>query len=166
MNTHCVALTSIEMGTLGPLRMSALIHTGLRTLPSSVSRRRRSSEGPTALRLLKSSLIPVGRAQGLGEMDPHAQGRRNQQTRLPGTERAVGLGAGGGQTGTRLQLGVKRAFKQAKLPTEEGPAPAPAPAPGGRKLRPAKGSDRGCQASEKKRLWFLDRVGLEHPKPT
>lgn len=65
-NTHCVALISTEIGTLGPLRMSALIHTGLRILPASVSCRRRSREGPTALRLLKSSLIPAGKGQGLG----------------------------------------------------------------------------------------------------
>lgn len=63
-----MALTSIEMGTLGPLRMSALIHTGLLTLPSSVSCRRRAREGPTALRLLKSSLMPVGEgAKNLGK---------------------------------------------------------------------------------------------------
>lgn len=103
-------------------------------------------------------------------MVPHAQGRRNLQTQLPRAERTVfGVGGGGGQTGTRLQLGVKRAFKQTKLPTEEGPAPAPAPAPAGRKQRPAKGSDlgwcRGCQAPEKERLWFLDGASLECPKP-
>lgn len=84
-------------------------------------------------------------------------------------EQCLGWGGGGGQTGTRLQLGVKRAFKQTKLPTEEGPAPAPAPAPAGRKQRPAKGSDlgwcRGCQAPEKERLWFLDGASLECPKP-
>lgn len=61
VNTYWVALISIEMGTLGPLRMSALIHTGLRILPASVSCRRRSREGPTALRLLKSSLMPAGK---------------------------------------------------------------------------------------------------------
>lgn len=66
VSTHWVALISIEMGTLGPLRMSALIHTGLRILPASVSCRRRSREGPTALRLLKSSLMPAGKGQGLG----------------------------------------------------------------------------------------------------
>lgn len=59
--THWVALTSTEMGTLGPFRMSALIHTGLWTRPSAVSCCRRSKEGPTALMLLKSSLMPVGR---------------------------------------------------------------------------------------------------------
>lgn len=69
MNTYWVALTSIGRGTLGPLRMSALSHTGLRTFPASVSCCRRSREGPTALRLLKSSLIPVGRRQGLGELE-------------------------------------------------------------------------------------------------
>lgn len=65
-STHWVALISIEMGTLGPLRMSALIHSGLRIRPASVSCRRRSREGPTALRLLKSSLMPAGNGQGLG----------------------------------------------------------------------------------------------------
>lgn len=59
--THWVALTSTEMGTLGPFRMSALIHTGLWTRPSAVSCCRRSREGPTALMFLKSSLMPVGR---------------------------------------------------------------------------------------------------------
>lgn len=66
VNTHCVALISTEMGTLGPLRISALIHTGLRILPALVICRRRSKEGPTALRLLKSSLMPAGKGQGLG----------------------------------------------------------------------------------------------------
>lgn len=76
VNTHCVALTSTEMGALGPLRMSALIHTGLRTLPSFVSRRRRSSEGPTALRLLKSSLMPVGRGPRAWGNGPSCSGQK------------------------------------------------------------------------------------------
>ena len=50
--------------------MSALIHTGLRTFPSSVSRRSRSREGPTALMLLKSSLMPVGRGPRAWEIGP------------------------------------------------------------------------------------------------
>lgn len=40
----------------------------------------------------------------------------------------------------------------------------------GRSQRPPKGLDlgwcRGRQAQDKKRLWFLDRAGLEGPKPT
>lgn len=76
-NTYCVALSSMEVRMLGPLRMSALIHTGLRTFPSSVSLRRRSREGLTALRLLKSSLIPVERRPRAWELAPHARGRRN-----------------------------------------------------------------------------------------
>lgn len=70
VSTHWVALTSVEMGTLGPFRISALIHTGLRILPASVSCRRRSREGPTALRLLKSSLMPAGKGQGLENWMP------------------------------------------------------------------------------------------------
>lgn len=105
-NTHCVALTSMEMGTLGPLRMSALIHTGLRTFPASVSRFRRSREGPTTLILLKSSLIPVGRrprAWGTG-FSCSGQKELDDMTSWGRKSRCVCVAGGGGAGRERDQI--------------------------------------------------------------
>lgn len=85
VTAYRAALTSTFGGTLGPLRMSALIHTGLWIRPSAVSCCRRSREGATALRLLKSSLMPTGRR---------------------GTACAW-CGRGAGHTGTRFWLDTK-----------------------------------------------------------
>lgn len=160
-NIHSLPPQSIQMSFVEVKIRS--IHTGLRTLPSSVSRRRRSREGPTALMLLKSSLMPVGRGPRAWGTGPSCSRKKETEDMTSwDRESRYGMCVGGreGRQGPDSRWVWRRVFKQAELTWRERTClcrnELPSPITKGRKQMTGKGLGLGAGSGVVKRRMKRD----------